>query len=42
VGVYLMAKTVVSWMLTLGTITACSVWFLRSMRRHGLLPASAR
>jgi hypothetical protein len=42
VGVYLMAKTVVSWMLTLGTITACSVWFLRSMRRHGLLPASTR
>jgi hypothetical protein len=39
VSVYLMAKTLVSWALSLGTVAACAVWFVRSMRRHGLLPA---
>ncbi|MBV8691479.1 MAG: DUF3159 domain-containing protein [Actinobacteria bacterium] len=39
VSVYLMAKTLVSWALSLGTVAACTVWFVRSMRRHGLLPA---
>ena len=42
VGVYLMAKTLVSWILSLGTVAACAVWFLRSMRRHGVLAARAR
>jgi hypothetical protein len=42
VSVYLMAKTLVSWTLTLGTIATCSVWFLRSMRQHGILAARVR
>lgn len=42
VSVYLMAKTLVSWILSLGTVTACAVWFLRSMRRHGVLAVRVR
>jgi hypothetical protein len=34
---YLLAKTVVSWVITGSAIAISTFWFKRSMRRHGLL-----
>ena len=34
---YLVAKTVTSWVITGGAIAISTVWFKRSMRRHGVL-----
>jgi hypothetical protein len=39
VAVFLVAKTVVSWTLTGSAIVVSTVWFKRSMRRHGVLRA---
>jgi hypothetical protein len=39
---YLVARTVVSWTITGSAIAVSTVWFKRSMRRHGVLrPAGA-
>jgi hypothetical protein len=34
---FLVAKTLVSWGLTGGAIAVSTIWFHRSMRRHGIL-----
>ena len=36
-GTYLVAKTFVSWVITGSAIAISTVWFKRSMRRHGVL-----
>ena len=36
-GTYLVAKTFVSWTITGSAIAISTVWFKRSMRRHGVL-----
>jgi hypothetical protein len=41
IATYLLAKTVVSWTLTGGAIVVSTVWFKRSMRRHGVLRGRA-
>jgi hypothetical protein len=42
VGVYVMAKTLVSWTLSGSVVVFSTLWFLRSMRQHGLLPPRDR
>jgi hypothetical protein len=37
IATYVLAKTIVSWTITGSAIVVSTVWFKRSMRRHGVL-----